>query len=92
MSDPFLILEGERAACWLGMLDYNVGLASPACYPQGEDDIIVKVKRNVCLVKGSAITEKIEERWAEGAPDGVLLPRPGLRDAPRLNDIIRHCH
>ncbi|WP_340151657.1 hypothetical protein [uncultured Sneathiella sp.] len=92
MSDPFLILEGERAACWLGMLDYDVGLASPACYPQGKDDIIVKVKRDVCLVKGSAITEKIEKRWAEAAPDGVLLHRPGLRDAPRLNDIIRRCH
>ncbi len=88
VSDPILILEGRRAASWLAMQDYDIGLHSPACYPQGEAGEIVKVNLEICLARGVKITKKIEDRWRESTPDDLVLHRPPAAVRPRLDALF----
>ena len=88
VNDPFLILEGRRAASWLAMRGYKIGLATPACYGQ-EEGAVFKLNHHICIVNSSGITRKIERDWINSAPDGVALHRPGPNHIAQLNALMQ---
>ncbi|MZR30310.1 hypothetical protein [Sneathiella litorea] len=90
MNDPFLILQGAQAASWLAMRGRTIGLASPACYAQGEDGEIFKVNNEICVVKGSKITIKTEHDWQESPPNGLVLHRPRPDQSLLIKDLMHH--
>lgn len=90
MNEPFLILQGTRAASWLAVRGYIIGLASPARYDQGEDGEILKVNNKICVVKGDKITNNTEQDWQKSMPDGIVLHRPNSKHGALLDDFFRH--
>ncbi|WP_288901389.1 hypothetical protein [uncultured Sneathiella sp.] len=90
MNEPFLILQGTRAASWLAMRGYSIGLASPARYDQGEDGEILKVNHQLCVVKGQNITSNIEKNWQKSTPDGIVLHRPRPAHGTLLDGLLLH--
>ncbi|MDF2367825.1 MAG: hypothetical protein P1U71_11150 [Sneathiella sp.] len=89
MNDPFLILEGRRAASWLAMRGHKIGLASPARYDQDEGGSIFKVNHDICVVTGNKITKKIDQDWNRSVPNGIILHRPGSRHMTELNALMQ---
>ena len=89
MNDPFLILEGERAASWLAMRGRKIGLAAPVLYGQGEEGNIFKLNHQLCIVNGSQITREIEQDWSSSVPDGVVLHRPASRHRAALAALMQ---
>ena len=88
VNEPILILEGKQAASWLAKKGYEIGLASPACYPQEGEGDILKLNLEVCLVRGETITENTEKRRAISPPDGIIFHRPDAAQSSRLNKLF----
>jgi hypothetical protein len=88
VNDPFLILEGVRAASWLAMRGQKIGLATPARYDQDEGSIF-KLNNHICIVTGSDITRKIEQEWNNSVPGGIILHRPASPHQATLTALMQ---
>lgn len=81
MNDLQLMLTGAPAMSWLAGQSYEIGLNESVEKLQAQNDRILKVDTETCLVFGTKLADEILREWDRSPPDGVSLHR--LDDAQR---------
>jgi hypothetical protein len=81
VNDLRVMLTGAPAVSWLAGQSYEIGIYETLDKRLSEDDGILKVNSETCLIFGKEQADGILREWDRSPPDGVTLHK--LTDAQR---------